>query len=254
VGAAIAFNNAITITTANASGAVIADDDQGRHLAAATALILQTLHPDPRIKAIGATLLAKGAENPFFQYLAEERGSPFVLQSIINKCPDTNFDKTNASPHEQWIWERADNTSPAPKLQTMYWDCIFIANIWMTGPVPLRSALKSMAAFPSFDPHKADPASSIREHFASLERELDMRKRQFEKEVGNVLAEFLKINVGSGVSAAVEAARKAAEEAVQQAQQAAAAAAEAARRADEERRRLENEARKLKDRICKWCP
>lgn len=147
-----------------------------------------------------------------------------------------------------------DNASEDPKLQTMYWDCIFMANIWMTAPTPLRSTFKRMATFSAFDPRKADLARSIRESFAALERELDARKRQFENHVGNVLAQLSKINLESGLSAAAEAARRAAEDAVRQAQQAAAATTEAARRADEERRRLENEARQLKERVCKWCP
>jgi hypothetical protein len=251
VGAAIAYNNALSLLKVNALGAVAADDDQGRHLAAAGALILYTLHRDPQLNSIGATLLVKGLENSLFQFLAGPPKSPIMLQEIINKCPNTNFDLANSSPHEQWIWERGDLNSA--KEQTMYWDCIFVANLWKTGPIPLRSSLKQISEFPAIDSARGVVAAQIRDHVSNLKNELDSRANQMQKQVANTLAALGSIRLDKGVDAAVETARKQAEEAAKNAREVARKAAEAAAALDAERRRIENEGRKVCRKVFGRC-
>jgi hypothetical protein len=81
-------------------------------------------------------LAAKQPENAFYEFLA--RGpTPRMLDQILAKCPSAATDKPHA--RFQWTWERADHesdpTKPQPWAETMYWDCLFVANLYKQGPL-----------------------------------------------------------------------------------------------------------------------
>jgi hypothetical protein len=237
VGATIAYNNTIELARINATGAVASDDDQARHLAAAATLVLATLQPrDPRIKDIGKILLAKGFENSLFHFLAEGLGSPLMLAKLMARCPDPDFDKQNIHAHEQWIWERADALNRQD--ETMYWDCIFAANLWKTGALPLRAESPYMPAFPKFESLHGDLPGAIRDHIGELQSELSKRREQLASDVVKVIADLGNAAIRSGVTAAIDEAKRQLEEAARRVE-------ENAKRLEEERRRLEEEARRI---------
>jgi hypothetical protein len=81
-------------------------------------------------------IASKEKENAFFEYVAHGPTQK-MLSQILNKCPSATADK----PHLrlQWIWEREDRETdpakPQPWTQTMYWDCLFVANLYQSGPI-----------------------------------------------------------------------------------------------------------------------
>lgn len=79
-------------------------------------------------------IAAKEPENAFFEYLAHGP-TPRMLDQILAKCPSATEDKLHA--RFQWIWEREDRepdpSKPQPWTQTMYWDCLFVANLYRAG-------------------------------------------------------------------------------------------------------------------------
>lgn len=81
-------------------------------------------------------LATKQPENAFFAYLAEGP-TPDMLGKILAKCPAEKADKPH--PRFQWIWERADRdpdpANPQPWTETMYWDCLFVAALYKSGPL-----------------------------------------------------------------------------------------------------------------------
>jgi hypothetical protein len=78
----------------------------------------------------------KEGENAFFEYVAHGPTEK-MLSQILAKCPCEASDK----PHLrlQWIWEREDRETepgkPQPWEQTMYWDCLFVGNLYKSGPI-----------------------------------------------------------------------------------------------------------------------
>ncbi len=68
---------------------------------------------------------------------------------IMKECPDINFDPTRKAPRDQWSWERQDSAAAAK--ETMYWDCIFIGDLYQRGmqPVKLSGALHNF--FPKIE-------------------------------------------------------------------------------------------------------
>jgi hypothetical protein len=84
---------------------------------------------------------SKEKENAFFEYVAHGT-TPLMLQQIlfingIQKCPSKTSDTDHAK--TSWIWESVDRqTKPdkkQPWVETMYWDCIFVGNLYNSGPI-----------------------------------------------------------------------------------------------------------------------
>jgi hypothetical protein len=84
---------------------------------------------------------SKEPENAFFEYVAHGP-TQLMLQQIlsingIQKCPPKTADKDH--PRTSWIWESVDRqTKPGkvqPWVETMYWDCIFVGNLYNSGPI-----------------------------------------------------------------------------------------------------------------------
>lgn len=64
--------------------------------------------------------------NPFFQYVATRRGSKdSMLKPILNACPGKD---DPMQLRRQWSWER--DSEKKEWLNTMYWDCLFIAAMY----------------------------------------------------------------------------------------------------------------------------
>jgi archaellum component FlaC len=139
-GLTLAYHRAELIAAANAEA-----NEPGfpRHHAAVALFLLQKLGiPSPGVKKGVERLVEKQKDenmpaNPFFEFLANGR-SPELLQLILDQCPATEYN--DAIPRFQWSWERHDSKKEAG--QTMYWDCLFIAQLWKNGspkpetPVP----------------------------------------------------------------------------------------------------------------------
>ncbi|MGJ5208126.1 hypothetical protein [Bradyrhizobium sp. HKCCYLR20261] len=85
---------------------------------------------------------SKEPENAFFEYVAHGPTSKMLSQILfingIQKCPSKESDVPN-HPRTSWIWESLDRqTEPGkaqPWVETMYWDCIFVGNLYKSGPI-----------------------------------------------------------------------------------------------------------------------
>jgi len=96
-----------------------------QHLTAVEVLLLRRLgYSDDRLKAAAETLAKKQPRNPFFLYLAEG-ATQRVADLTISVCPK----KETGLPKEQneWSWERSDDQKAW--MNSMLWDCIFMANM-----------------------------------------------------------------------------------------------------------------------------
>jgi hypothetical protein len=71
-------------------------------------------------------------QNAFFEFVAHGP-SERMLDEILAKCPSQSSDVPHA--RFQWIWERADNENPPPWKKTMYWDCLFVGQLYKNGPL-----------------------------------------------------------------------------------------------------------------------
>jgi len=93
-------------------------------------------------------LAIKEPENAFYEFLANGP-TPRMLDQILAKCPSAATDKPHA--RFQWIWEREDHekdtSKPEAWTETMYWDCLFVANLYKAGPLQGNT----LAAPPGFD-------------------------------------------------------------------------------------------------------
>lgn len=70
--------------------------------------------------------------NPFFQYVANRRSNKqSMLPLILDECP---ADKSKIRLRRQWSWER--DTNKREWLDTMYWDCLFIADAYNEQATP----------------------------------------------------------------------------------------------------------------------
>ena len=97
-----------------------------RHLAAAAILLLKKYNiPDPALNLAAGNLWARGHDNAFFAFLAGDP-SDKVNDLIGNACP-----YLPNSGRFQWVWERSVIADESPN--TMYWDCIFAANLALNG-------------------------------------------------------------------------------------------------------------------------
>jgi hypothetical protein len=98
----------------------------------------------PTIYSAAEKVAAVESENPFFEYVV--RGpNDRMLRQILTKCRLT--DDGQPHPRFQWIWERRDKDKSDPAAQTMYWDCLFVANLYKGGPLPgtpLPTAMEPM--------------------------------------------------------------------------------------------------------------
>jgi hypothetical protein len=102
------------------------------------------------LNAAANPLVPRTSHNAFFTFLIEGPRSANMLGEILDKCPDTQFDPNNTSNHHQWVWERFDDDSDKPWLQTMYWDCIFAADLWKNGPA--SPGVDARRKFPVLNP------------------------------------------------------------------------------------------------------
>jgi len=89
----------------------------------------------PGFNEAASILALKQRENPFFEYVAHGP-TDRMLNQILAKCPAPENDKPHA--RFQWTWERADDEQPPPWKQTMYWDCLAVANLYKNGPADVR--------------------------------------------------------------------------------------------------------------------
>ena len=94
----------------------------------------------PGFNEAATTLALKQRENPFFEYVAHGP-TDRMLEQILAKCPAPENDPPHA--RFQWTWERADDEQPPPFKQTMYWDCLTVANLYKNGP-PDNPSLRSV--------------------------------------------------------------------------------------------------------------
>jgi len=71
--------------------------------------------------------------NPFFQFVAYRReNKDAMLPLILEECPAQSTDAGNR--RTQWSWER--DSAKAEWVNTMYWDCLFIARAYLDGSTP----------------------------------------------------------------------------------------------------------------------
>ena len=72
-------------------------------------------------------IAADEPQNPFFQYVAHRRQSKAsMLPLVLAECPSR---KDPMNHRFQWAWER--DTAEQAWLKTMYWDCLFAANLFL---------------------------------------------------------------------------------------------------------------------------
>ncbi len=89
----------------------------------------------PGFNAAAAILALKQRDNPFFEYVAHGPTDQ-MLKQILARCPAPENDLPHA--RFQWTWERTDDEQPPPWKQTMYWDCLAVANLYKNGPADAR--------------------------------------------------------------------------------------------------------------------
>lgn len=85
----------------------------------------------PGFNDAASILALKQPQNPFFEYVAHGP-TDRMLNQILSKCPAQENDPPHA--RFQWSWERVDDEQPPPWKQTMYWDCLAVANLYKNGP------------------------------------------------------------------------------------------------------------------------
>jgi hypothetical protein len=119
---------AIEILTAG--GAYFNDPGFPLHLAAVENFLLKTLKEkgvsiDDVITAFAADQLATNEEqkNPFFMFLAGRKADALALTT--KECPSREAPSVGLP--QEWAWERMDVETKARS--SMYWDCIFMANL-----------------------------------------------------------------------------------------------------------------------------
>jgi hypothetical protein len=84
-----------------------------------------------------SVVASKEGENAFLEYVAHGPTKKMLSQILDFKCPSQTQDKAHV--RSQWIWEREDRETepgkPQPWEQTMYWDCLFVARLYKSGPI-----------------------------------------------------------------------------------------------------------------------
>lgn len=84
----------------------------------------------PEISLAASNVARKEPQNAFLEYVANGPTDK-MLDIILQKCPSKANDKL--APRHQWTWERADQEMA--HRQTMYWDCLFVAKLYKSGPI-----------------------------------------------------------------------------------------------------------------------
>jgi hypothetical protein len=121
----------------------------GEHIAAVEVFLLRNLgYSTAQLAQAASYAYQRDGFNPFFDYLVNDRAR--MLQIIAgddaSKCP--SFDKPSTK-RFQWFPERGEEPQPGNGqpawTESMYWDCIFLANLY---DKPVTAALSR----PSFDP------------------------------------------------------------------------------------------------------
>lgn len=112
-------------------GALVNEPGFSRHNALVRVLTLEDMGLGrPWTNAISRRVAGWEPQNPFFEFVAHRtERSDRLLTKILNACPDAESDPGNA--RNQWAWERS--TSEAAWVNTMYWDCIFVAELYKSG-------------------------------------------------------------------------------------------------------------------------
>jgi hypothetical protein len=98
------------------------------HLAAVEIFLLTKKfgYDSPLLKDAAKNVLKANPKNPFFIYLANGRSDANFAEQILQKCPSTKTD----NPRFQWAWERPESEIAWTK--TMFWDCVFITDLYLT--------------------------------------------------------------------------------------------------------------------------
>lgn len=137
-------------------------NDNGEHIVAVELFLLRLLGYSGRQLAQASNFAyQRDGYNPFFDYLANDR--PRMLQMLVGpsgKCP--TFDKPSTKRY-QWFPERGEGPQPhgGPAwVESMYWDCIFLANLYERpvtaalsrppGDDPFAYLLRALAEFHHF--------------------------------------------------------------------------------------------------------
>ena len=131
--------------TSNASGIITMLNAEAnnpgfaRHDVGYSAFLLQkygAFNPN-EVSQAAKIIAADEPENAFFEYVSNGGPTPRMLDLILAKCPAKKTDKRGFK--FQWIWEREDREPDPHKPQawqeTMYWDCLFVANLYRDGPL-----------------------------------------------------------------------------------------------------------------------
>jgi hypothetical protein len=197
--AAYALASAVVIANAKVAGIKVPkvyEPEEGaqasaRHLAGTAILILQKYGvANSPLAAAASDLYKQETDNAFFWFMANGRSAK--LDNLIRAaCP---FDPDSKEPRYQWSWERANSVQAGQ--QSMYWDCIFAADLALNGLAPAGSvtqgafndllppilrdfhnaqeALDNLkSAFRAITDAKGkieDLSKDIREHIANLEK------------------------------------------------------------------------------------
>ena len=99
-----------------------------RHLAAAAILLLRKYNvSDPALELAAQKLWTQEQDNAFFAFLASDRSAK-VDELIRASCP---YVPNSTAARFQWVWERS--VSVDASAETMYWDCIFAADLALNG-------------------------------------------------------------------------------------------------------------------------
>jgi hypothetical protein len=100
------------------------EPDYPLHLAAVQVFLLTRFEqPTPLLANAATTLMNRDNLNPFFAYLGGHMDDARNLS--LTECP-TSAAPSSGEPQE-WAWERP--SSQQKWRQSMYWDCIFMANL-----------------------------------------------------------------------------------------------------------------------------
>ncbi|WP_338834099.1 hypothetical protein [Bradyrhizobium septentrionale] len=144
-----------------------------RHLAATSNFILQKFQiKTPGLKEAAAELLRATPENPYFEFLAYGGPNENMLSRIMKTCPADDFDPDRKVRRFQWSWERQDLKSSTA--ETMYWDCIFVGDLYQRGMQPVKVS----GALRNFLPKVEDVLGAIHDAKEALEAQLERVAKQ----------------------------------------------------------------------------
>jgi hypothetical protein len=107
-------------------GAYFNSEDFPLHLNGTQIYILQKLghSTDPLIIEAAEQLNTREPKNAFFAFLTGKKSGPGSASELLGNCPKIGEPRTDRT---QWAWERPDGQEAWK--HSMYWDCIFVANL-----------------------------------------------------------------------------------------------------------------------------